>query len=126
MSCEQAGLGKSVKVEGGGAILKERAEPRPGGGSDEAERDGEKGENGERQRHHQRAFVRRLVAAPVAEENVADLARHVERGEQRAEDEHIKRALETLQCCAASRIPSFDQKPEKTSGNPHSANMPMA
>ena len=62
-----------------------------------------------------------------AEEDVADLARHVEGGEQRAEDEQVERVLGRRSNRGRSaRMASLLQKPEKKSGKPQSASMPTA
>ena len=66
-------------------------------------------------------------AVSVAEEDVDDLARHVEGGEQRAEGCPCRTGCgRCSQLWAAWRIASLLQKPEKKTGTPQSASMPTA
>src|SRR5581483_1111862 len=81
----ESGFGKSMQTEWSTAAIEKGSEPRPCRRSDDAERNGKEGKNRKRHRHHARALVRRMMAAPVAEEDIAHLARHIKGRKQRAE-----------------------------------------
>ncbi len=57
---QDAGLVEGGEVEWGGGAFEEGLEPWPCGGADEAEQDGEGGEDDEGDGHHGGAFVRGL------------------------------------------------------------------
>jgi hypothetical protein len=96
-----------------GVTVEEGLEPGPGGRAEEAEEDGADGEDRERGGHDRGALVGVAGAvvlgvfgvglvvgdgamggeAEGSEEDVADLAGHVEGGEQRAEGRHVERRL---------------------------------
>ena len=127
MQRPESRLAKLAHLKRRRMTFKKRAEPRPRRRSKYAQRDRKERQNRERHRHHARALVRMPMAAILAEEHVADLARHVERRQQRAEHQQVKRpAARRANAAPTSRIASLLQKPEKSSGNPHSASMPMA
>ena len=126
-SDQNSGSPNLAKLKRRRMTFEKRAEPRPRRRSNYAQRDGEEGQDRERHGHHRRALMRmargraicrRRRSRPGASCRTPSAARR-------------RRAYKTArcwrrQCCAASRMASLLQKPEKNSGKPHSASMPMA
>ena len=66
------------------------------------------------------------ASTPITEEDIDDLPRHVERGEDDPGQEEIIGQREAGQRSVTWRISSFVQPPEKKSGTPLRAIMPIA